>query len=50
MGHLWKILLGGAFVPALRFTLHSEFFALYHADSKHFRNRLHRYVLEHVED
>lgn len=27
-----------------------EFFALYHADSKHFRNRLHGYVLEHLED
>ena len=27
-----------------------EFFALYHADPKHFRNRLGAYVLEHLDD
>lgn len=27
-----------------------EFFALYHADSTHFRNTLHGYILEHLED
>lgn len=30
--------------------IEEEFFALYHADSKHFRNKLHGYVLEHLED
>ncbi len=30
--------------------IEEEFFALYHADSKHFRNRLHGYILEHLED
>jgi hypothetical protein len=31
-------------------AVEEEFFALYHADNTYFRNKLHRYVLEHLED